>query len=199
MIPPAPSPAVSLIDAQESSIRVQDQYLAQNYQSLREPQLDYLKENVDDKSCTSPSEGYLTWKERHLKGWRLGISAGIGIALVVALFNFAITISVMNSQKSTPGWRKLLMSGNCDRIRQFNSGSHVLISLLSTAMLSSTNYFLQCLSAPTREEIDRAHHMRPRRWLEIGVSSIRNLENIAPKRVLLWVALAMSSIPLHLL
>ncbi|KAL8708100.1 MAG: hypothetical protein Q9220_006954 [cf. Caloplaca sp. 1 TL-2023] len=55
---------------------------------------------------------------------------------------------------------------------------------------------MQCLSAPTRDEIDRAHQRQ--RWLDIGVPSIRNLRAMSWYRISLWFLLASSSIPLHL-
>ncbi|KAL6229065.1 hypothetical protein BDW75DRAFT_246070 [Aspergillus navahoensis] len=55
---------------------------------------------------------------------------------------------------------------------------------------------LQCISAPTRDDIDRAH--KRGRWLDIGVQSVRNLSAIPRKKTVLWIFLALSSPPLHL-
>ena len=56
---------------------------------------------------------------------------------------------------------------------------------------------MQCLSSPTRSEIDKAHSHGA--WLDIGVPSMRNLGRLSTNRVVLWWLLAISSIPLHLL
>ena len=56
---------------------------------------------------------------------------------------------------------------------------------------------MQCLSSPTRSEIDKAHSQGI--WLDIGVPSVRNLRRLSKPRVILWWLLATSSIPLHLL
>lgn len=56
---------------------------------------------------------------------------------------------------------------------------------------------MQCLSSPTRSEIDKAHGQGI--WLDIGVPSIRNLRRLSTTRIVLWWLLAISSIPLHLL
>lgn len=74
---------------------------------------------------------------------------------------------------------------------------HLMVNILSTALLAASNYCMHCLSAPTRQDIDEAHSKR--RWLDIGVPSIRNLRSISKARVFLWSLLAISSIPLHLL
>ena len=56
---------------------------------------------------------------------------------------------------------------------------------------------MQCLSSPTRSEIDKAHGQGV--WLDIGVPSVRNLRRLSTTRIVLWYLLAISSIPLHFL
>ena len=68
---------------------------------------------------------------------------------------------------------------------------------LSTLLLGSSNYCMQCLASPTREELDTAHGQHV--WLDIGIPSVRNLLRIAPSRRIFWCILAASTIPLHLL
>ena len=55
---------------------------------------------------------------------------------------------------------------------------------------------MQCLSSPTRAEINKAHNEE--RWLDIGVLSVKNLRRVSWRRICLWWCLALSSIPLHL-
>jgi len=90
-----------------------------------------------------------------------------------------------------------LYSGSCDKSRTIGLWLHLGINALSTLLLSGSNYTQQCLAAPTRSEIDAAHARR--RWLDIGVPSVRNLFKIKPGRRLLWIAIGLTSIPLHLL
>ena len=56
---------------------------------------------------------------------------------------------------------------------------------------------MQCLTAPTRADIDRAHEKNA--WLDIGILSLKNLHYIGYQRLTLWTVLGLSSIPLHLL
>jgi len=72
-----------------------------------------------------------------------------------------------------------------------------MINILSTLLLSASNYCMQCMSAPTRKEVDEAH--AGRKWLDIGIQSLRNVSKIEKKRGVLYCLLAFSSIPLHLL
>ena len=74
---------------------------------------------------------------------------------------------------------------------------HMAINILSTALLGASNYTMQCLSAPTRTEIDQAHAKGV--WLDVGIPSLRNLWNKATHRRWIWWALILSTIPLHLL
>jgi hypothetical protein len=87
--------------------------------------------------------------------------------------------------------------GSCKAVSRWNLGLHIGINILSSAMLGASNYTMQCVTAPTREECDSAHARN--RWLDIGVPSIRNLAHISRHRKILWALLALSSTPIHLL
>jgi len=90
-----------------------------------------------------------------------------------------------------------LYSGSCDKSRKIGLWLHLGINALSTLLLSGSNYTQQCLSAPTRSEIDAAHARR--KWMDIGVPSVRNLFMIKAERMLLWIAIGITRVPLHLL
>ncbi|KAL2166979.1 hypothetical protein VTG60DRAFT_1902 [Thermothelomyces hinnuleus] len=78
-----------------------------------------------------------------------------------------------------------------------DTGIHVLINFFSTILLAGSNYCMQILSAPKREQIDGAH--RESRWVEVGVQSVRNVfRAISSGNALLWILLSLSSLPLHL-
>ncbi|KAI0436193.1 hypothetical protein F4803DRAFT_543152 [Xylaria telfairii] len=81
-------------------------------------------------------------------------------------------------------------------VSYINFSLHLLINVLSTLVLASTNFFMQILNAPTREEIDAAHIRGMS--LEIGVSSPYNLFKISKFRTFCWLGLLISSIPIHL-
>ncbi|KAK4249236.1 hypothetical protein C7999DRAFT_39652 [Corynascus novoguineensis] len=86
---------------------------------------------------------------------------------------------------------------SCSRAKSINTGIHVLINVLSTILLAGSNYCMQILSAPTREQIDEAH--RKSKWVDVGVQSVRNIfGTVSAGNALLWVLLSLSSLPLHL-
>jgi hypothetical protein len=132
------------------------------------------------------------------KTWRNGALGCAAANTAVLILNLAVTIYLVASKgrEETAG-RHTLYTGDCKFASRLNTGLHLIINALSTILLSSSNYCMQCLSAPTREDVDKAHQKK--RWLDIGILSFRNLRYISRSRVFLWWMLAVSSFPLHLL
>lgn len=139
------------------------------------------------------------------RGFRRSIFLFSGAALLAFTINLTLAIWATTSHGVEDGIG-VLAENTCADIKRLNAGVHVLINTLSTILLAGSNYCMQCLSAPTRSQIDEAH--KHRRWMDIGVHSIRNTLNIFHPdayhhvngmRVFLWLLLALSSLPLHLL
>ncbi|DAA77384.1 TPA_exp: Uncharacterized protein A8136_6644 [Trichophyton benhamiae CBS 112371] len=103
----------------------------------------------------------------------------------------------INSQTCFGNERGTLYDGNCDKVHDLSIGLHFVINVFSTLLLSASNYTIQCLSAPTRADLDNAHGERC--WLDIGILSVRNFRQISRPRSALWVILVLSSLPLHLM
>ncbi|KAI9769198.1 MAG: hypothetical protein M1840_004327 [Geoglossum simile] len=59
------------------------------------------------------------------------------------------------------------------------------------------NYAMQLLAAPTREELDKAHASR--KTLDVGIQSSRNLLRTKGSRRMAWIAIALTSTPIHLI
>ncbi|KAG0126958.1 hypothetical protein HOY82DRAFT_626513 [Tuber indicum] len=138
------------------------------------------------------------WKPVWYTGWHTGVLACAASATVVLFINVGLTIyAATNREYRMEGGVGTLYSGSCDKSRTIGMWLHLGINLLSTILLSGSNYTQQCLASPTRSEIDAAHARR--RWMDIGVPSLRNLFRIKWERTLLWIAIGVTSIPLHLL
>ncbi|KAF1961574.1 hypothetical protein CC80DRAFT_391766, partial [Byssothecium circinans] len=92
-----------------------------------------------------------------------------------------------------------LLEGSCTRIDWANKIAHGVINILSTLLLSLSNYCMQLLASPTRLDIDVAH--RRHQWVEVGIPSWRNVwkGHISVSRIIFWILLAITSVPLHLL
>jgi hypothetical protein len=117
-------------------------------------------------------------------------------AFVSLLINIGVTIWCGRHVGFEDGLATLF-SGDCHRVATMNSGIHLGINALSTALLSGSNYCMQCLCAPTRKDVQQAHSRM--KWLDIGVPSARNLRHVQRHKVVLWWCLGLSSVPLHLL
>ena len=136
------------------------------------------------------------WKPVWYTGWHTGVLACATSVLVVLFINVVLTIYATAEYQMENGIGTLY-EGSCPKSRRIGLWLHLGINALSTVLLSGSNYTQQCLTAPTRREIDAAHARR--RWMDIGVPSLRNLLRIKLERTLLWVAIGFTSIPLHLL
>lgn len=91
-----------------------------------------------------------------------------------------------------------LQEGDCNMTKTLDLWLHLRVSILSTLLLGASNYtmpIMQFLSAPTRDEINKAHQERI--TLDIGIPSVRNLRRISRRSIALRWLLALSSIPLH--
>ncbi|KAK8115505.1 hypothetical protein PG984_012007 [Apiospora sp. TS-2023a] len=119
----------------------------------------------------------------------------LGIALLVFSVNLGLTIYALARFGSQNGVG-LLYAGDCDTVKQLDRWLHLLINVLSTALLSASNYCMQLQAAPTRQELDKAHGKGD--WMDIGILSLRNLRHISRDRQVIWALLALSSVPIHL-
>ncbi|KAI0893807.1 hypothetical protein F4806DRAFT_503919 [Annulohypoxylon nitens] len=112
-----------------------------------------------------------------------------GVVLLVCL-------AVSLSQGSTLYSTTVVFEGDCQRTDRLNLVFHLILNLISTLTLASAGFFMQLLSSPSRQEIDRAHSNL--RSLDIGVSSIKNVRFLSPGKSLAWFILFVTSIPIHM-
>lgn len=134
------------------------------------------------------------WFRDLFDGWRFGASLGWLTCLLVLILNIILTIWGALRAKANNGH---IFEGSCDQAKRYNMGLHVMINVLSTLMLGASNYSMQCLSAPTRKDIDEAHCKGA--WIDIGVQSLKNLGRTQRWKWVMWVLLGLSSLPIHLL
>ncbi|KAF2123171.1 hypothetical protein BDV96DRAFT_626911 [Lophiotrema nucula] len=129
-------------------------------------------------------------------GWRFGIKACAISTFGVYILNLSLTGWIVLRYEANGG-EYLLYEGSCETAAKYNTLIHLLINTFSTILLGASSYCMQCLSAPTREDLDAAHARG--QWLDVGILSPRNLARVSRTRVWLWCVLAISSVPVHLL
>ena len=133
---------------------------------------------------------------RKLEGYHFVVLWCARLAALVLIINLILTIWAVANSGVQDGLGTLY-DGSCKRTASLTFWIHLAINVLSTLLLGASNYSMQCLSSPTRSEVDKAHNQGI--WLDIGVPSVRNLRRLSIRRIVLWWLLAISSIPLHLL
>lgn len=120
---------------------------------------------------------------------------------LIAAINIILTIAALLQWRTKYGDSPVavgsLYEGSCSLSKRWATGLHVMINILSTLLLGASNYCMQCLSAPSRADVDSAHAKRT--WLDIGTSSLRNLQFVNRRRKTLWFILLVTSTPIHLL
>lgn len=131
-----------------------------------------------------------------LRGWRVGVALSAALSTAVLVANLLLTLWA-SIHFGVIGGIGTAYEGNCDTAKTWSLWLHIAINAFSSALLGASNYTMQCASAPTREECDKAHEKRD--WLDIGVVSVRNLTRIDWRRRYLWIMLALSSFPIHLI
>ncbi|KAJ4292407.1 hypothetical protein N0V90_009069 [Kalmusia sp. IMI 367209] len=133
----------------------------------------------------------------HNQSWRFGLFAGLYASIIVLVGNLVLLIYGSIANGGIVNGVGTISKGDAQSIERLSTGYHILINILSTILLTSSNYAMQLLCAPTRDEIDKAHAKDT--WLDIGQVSLHNLSRVKRKRLVLWAILACSSAPLHLL
>lgn len=153
-------------------------------------------QQADEQSPAWWSRVKLPLHRGKLQGWRFGLGVSAIMTTMVLLLNtiFMIWASLQHGSKNGIG---TIHTGNCGVVSAWSTGIHLVINALSSALFGASNYTMQCLMAPTRAECDRAHARGE--WLDVGVSSFRNLIRIPWTRQLAWTLLALSSLSVHFL
>ncbi|KAI2468929.1 hypothetical protein F4781DRAFT_422344 [Annulohypoxylon bovei var. microspora] len=135
------------------------------------------------------------WSRLH-PSLQQGYKYCFAVVASVWILCFAFTIWVSVSYKASEGLVYTPQTGNCTAVRETNFWIHLLINILASALYTISSYIMQRLAAPTREDINKAHHARE--GLRIGSLAIRNLALLGRKRRLVFALLWASSFPIHL-
>lgn len=72
-------------------------------------------------------------------GWRFGVTASAVLMFSVLVVNIVFTIWAVSTYK-TSGGVGTMQTGSCQRTRVLSTWLHLAINILSTAMLSGSNY-----------------------------------------------------------
>jgi hypothetical protein len=135
-------------------------------------------------------------RRSRFSSWKVGVVTAASMTSIVLLVNTVLTVWASSRYGLEKGIGTAY-EGSCDTVSAWSFWLHILINGLSSMLLGASNYTMQCITAPTRTECDRAHESGD--WLDVGVPSIGNLFKIRWQRRFMWALLALSSTPIHLL
>ncbi|KAM3413471.1 hypothetical protein BST61_g11593 [Cercospora zeina] len=100
--------------------------------------------------------------QRRWKTWKTGVAASASLCCAVLLTNLALTVvAVLRFSGSMTAGIGTLFQGSCESVDSWSTGLHVIINVLSSAMLSASSYTMQSLTAPTRAEVNKAQTTIP--------------------------------------
>jgi hypothetical protein len=167
-----------------------------NTKSLPATDISELRSDFHTRATVQPSRARTCWSFNR-KRWRFGLHAGLYASIIVLFSNLALLLTGVITRDDTFKGISTIAKGGKHRITTMSTVYHVLINVLSTILLTSTNYAMQILCAPTRREVEKAHARG--QWLDIGIMSIHNLRHIDRKRTIVWMLLSFSSTLLHVL
>lgn len=135
-----------------------------------------------------------TDETRRFSGWRGGILAASVSSGTVLLINIIFT--AWAAAKSGSGVQVgTIYAGECAVVSATDSRLHIAINVMGTILLGASNFTMQCLTAPTRKQVDEAHAKG--KYLDIGLPSPKNLRGW--KKKILFTLLVLSTVPLHFL
>ncbi|KAI1088679.1 hypothetical protein F5B19DRAFT_505454 [Rostrohypoxylon terebratum] len=130
-------------------------------------------------------------------GWRQAakVNSIILATMSMTLIGFLIAATSKNGLDKAV----FFYDGDCDggNVAQLNTALHLLINIISTLVVTSSNFFMQVLNSPSRQELNTAHFQGS--WMGIGIPSVRNVFRVSRFKTWSWVCLLLSSIPIHLL
>lgn len=149
-----------------------------SFTSLRKDQDPLLKNKIARYDETEYSDNprpfprrlsvYFSRISQRFHGWRSGALISTCLAGVSLIVNVAV-VAWLGSRNDGLGVVEIF-NGDCGKVQTMDIWVHLAINIISTLLLGGSNYCIQCLSAPTRLDVDRAHSRE--KWLDIGVPSV---------------------------
>lgn len=133
--------------------------------------------------------------DNFVAGWRAGLNRSFMFSLAALIVNACVFLWLFFTFDRVRGVGLITIS-RCGKVYRLETGIKAGLNVISTLILGASTYAMQGTTAPTREEVDKAH--KKGKWLEIGTQSWRNLSYVSRRHVAIWGVLASTSLPLHL-
>jgi hypothetical protein len=135
------------------------------------------------------------WRSNARPRWSKIVKVNIAFVSVVLCINVALL--VWTERQFPAHGNHTVYTGTYKKMETVSTWAHLGINVLATCLLGASSSAMQCLLAPTRKEINRAHSQKS--WLDVGVTGFRNFRRGNKWRSTICALLVLSSLPLHLL
>ncbi|KAJ5502600.1 hypothetical protein N7463_005474 [Penicillium fimorum] len=112
-------------------------------------------------NTTKPESNNSTSSAPNSRAWIKGVIICSWVIATVLTINIVLTIIAVgiayskNDEKDIPF--AALYTGKCSTAKNWTTGLHLIINILSTVLLGASNYCMQCLASPSRAQVDTAH------------------------------------------
>ncbi|KAJ1710323.1 hypothetical protein NYO67_7490 [Aspergillus flavus] len=155
--------------------------------------------SIDDEGTSLSKTNEEVKKPRTGYEWKNGASICLCAAASILFLNILFTIiAASRAQQSSRSFEaETIFEGSCTKAKRWSTGFHILINVLGTILLGASNYCMQCLSAPSRKDVDHVHAHG--KWLDIGTPSVANLRVMSWVQIIIWCLLVLTSLPFHIL
>lgn len=159
----------------------------------------YRYRNSDNESDLARATDQQPKKKSYYRGPRLAMYGVISVLLLnIVLLVVALVYAFAFLQHRASSFSTaVIYDGSCSTTDRSEMGLHFLINILSTGLLAASNYCMQYLNAPTRQDVDWAHAKGIQ--LRIGAQSFYNFLVMPKKSIIMWTVLLLTSLPIHLL
>jgi hypothetical protein len=161
--------------------------------SHRRTLVDFLE---DQEKARYGTRFFGKFYDTFIGGWQAGLLRAFLLSLIALIVNISVYAWLFRTYEASSG-TATIQQGSCRTIRATNTGVHAALNVLSTMILGASTYAMQGMTAPTRVEVDAAHAKG--KWMEIGTQSVRNLFYVRRRNTWVWILLAITSLPFHLL
>ncbi|KAF6834613.1 hypothetical protein CMUS01_06085, partial [Colletotrichum musicola] len=85
---------------------------------------------------------------------RAAFAFAIAAFLIFILILSFILWATANRRHTMDGGIGTISEQGCSQTKQLNTGIHLVINIMSTFLLAGSNYYMQCVVAPSRTEVD---------------------------------------------
>lgn len=131
-----------------------------------------------------------------IAGWQKGARLCL-LGALISLLAEAALLTVLLKLDGTAQGPNVVFSGDCKKAKSINLALVTLLNIVGTTLVGTSSYVMQCLNAPSRREVDKAHANG--RYLNVGVPSVNNFRYLSVTKLCTWSIMLFSTIPIHLL